>query len=129
MLKILLTYFLIGLVEYIVDIKTSKFIYKPQHHIGLLLHHIFNIFLYFGWLTNNKDILKIIIYFPIITIIAWKINNDKCIFTELINKYYGNQKYFNDFINVIGLKKLKNFQFLYTTYLLIITAIMFHKIT
>ncbi len=97
-----------------------------------LIHHIFNIFMHFGWIFNNKRILMFYLLLPVITLIHWKTNNDKCILTESVNKICGfsRNNLFNDLFNMIGLKKYKLWnQKYHYVFLIVAILITIYKIT
>lgn len=91
--------FLIGCLSYLLDKNNCG-----KANLILFTHHIINIFINFGWLSNNKILLYIYVLSPITTIIHWKLNNNKCILTELHNKACNNNIEFNDLFNMLGLK-------------------------
>lgn len=132
----LLYIFLGGLLSYLVDISTApkdyykKCIKKPEFHAKLLLHHIIVILIFFGWLSNNKYILSIYLFVPIILITHWKTNNNRCAMTETVNDMCGLDKdeYIRDFIYLIGLKKSKYYDPFYKTFLLFTFTYVLYKL-
>lgn len=75
----------------------------------LLLHHVGNCFLLYGWLFSNKMILLLHILTVIGTAIYWKLNNNRCDLTIYINRKCGFPEYapFHDLLDMSGLKGLK----------------------
>ena len=107
-------YFLIVLViasiiSYLID--TNKECADKSHKLYanavLFFHHFINIFANFGWLSNNKAILIFYLLTPIIVLIHWTTNNNKCMLTQLHNKLCNrnDSKEFNDLFNIVGMKK------------------------
>ena len=96
--KAIILIFLGGFLSYLIDIYTSptnyykKCIKKPEFHAKLLFHHIIVIFIFFGWLSNNKYLLMIYLFVPIILIMHWKTNNNRCAMTETVNSMCGLDK-------------------------------------
>ena len=89
------------------------------------IHHFISIFMSWGWLFNNKYVLLFYILFTISVILHWKTNGDKCFLTVIYNRLcgYDDQKFFNEFSGIIGLKKYKLWTN-YITYILIILYIV-----
>lgn len=100
----------ISLVSLILDLQdenTSKCV--DSHHeilYVLVIHHIFDTFLYFGWLFNEKIILLIYILTVIFIMIYWILNANRCDMTLYVDKICGwnNDVMFNDFFARFGLK-------------------------
>ena len=115
-------------------LSTLSYIFDNQKcnngNIILWSHHSLNIFANFGWLSNNKYILLIYLFAPIITIIHWLTNNNKCFLTEMHNSICKNDnKMFNDLFNIIGLKKLEWWnKWGHYLYLIIAWFITIHKV-
>lgn len=88
--------------------KKAPFIYI-QILILQYIHHFIAIFMSWGWLFNNKFILFFYILFLIGIFIHWKTNDGKCILTVIYNRLcnYNDDKLFNEFSGIIGLKKYK----------------------
>ena len=128
--------FLGGLLSYLVDISTSpkdyykKCIKNPEFHAKLLLHHIIVIFIFFGWMINNKYTLIIYLFIPVILITHWKTNNNRCAMTETVNSMCDLDKdeYIRDFIYLIGLKKSKYYDPFYKTFLLFTFIYVLYKL-
>lgn len=81
---------------------------KPKIAKVLLLHHILNVFLMYGWLFDDKKINVIHILVVIGIIFYWKFNENKCNMTVEVNRecLWNEDEPFNDLLNMIGLKKL-----------------------
>jgi len=52
----------------------------------IFLHRLINVFMYTGWIFNNKKILYTYLFFIFLLIIHWITNKNKCILTDLENK-------------------------------------------
>ena len=117
---------IVGIFFYIIDVMTMKGHYLSCQnmlvtHTTLIVHHIINIFAQFGWLSNNKYILYAYLPSPLIVILHWQTNNNKCIMTEYVNDQCNIEKgtYFRDLWFLLGIKKLKNYETIHRTYLII----------
>ena len=124
-----------GLFFYLVDIATSVGIYKVcidniLFHILSLIHHIYNVFLQFGWLSNDFMILHIYLATNILTILHWITNNDICILTKSVNNMCGfsKDKYFRDIWHFTGVKKFKYYILSRYIYIFITSMIAIYKI-
>lgn len=102
-MKNICIYIVISLIEYFIDI-----IHYPCSSITgnllLLIHHFVSIYILIGgFLFNNYYHLLFLIFI----IIHWTTNNNKCKLTVITNKYcnYNENKYFNDFSNIINQSK------------------------
>lgn len=125
-----------GILSYMIDILTSpeeyynKCINNPIFHTKLMIHHIMVIFIFFGWLSNNKYILSVYVFIPLIILIHWKTNNNRCVLTETVNNMCGLDKdeYIRDFIYLLGIKKTKYYDPLYKTLLVLIFFFVLFKL-
>jgi|688.fasta_scaffold17692_2 hypothetical protein len=124
-----------GLLFYFIDILTSGGIYKNcfdnlLFHLLSLIHHIYNVFLQFGWLSNDIIILHIYLAINILTILHWITNNDLCILTEGVNSMCGfsKNKYFRDIWYFTGIKKFKYYILSRYIYIFITSMIAIYKI-
>lgn len=72
---------------------------------SLILHHIFSIFAYFGWMLSNKTIQKIYLFTPPLLYLHWK-TYGHCYWTVLTNRQCGwdKGKNLNDLLQYLGLK-------------------------
>jgi uncharacterized membrane protein len=121
----ILTFILLGMIAYLTDIISAppgyykKCIRKPYFHLKLLFHHIIVIFILLGWLSNNRYILSVYIFIPIILIVHWRTNNNRCTLTEDVNKMCGldEDEYIRDFLYLIGVKSTKYYDTLYKSFL------------
>jgi hypothetical protein len=97
--------------SYVTDIATSDGIYKKcihSHvfHTDLFFHHLVNIFSQFGWLSSNIYVLYFYLTVPLIVLIHWKTNENRCIWTQRTNKMCDiPEGYFRDWMGLIGIKK------------------------
>lgn len=127
---------LLGILSYLLDISTapkryySKCINKTKFHLKLLLHHTIVMFIFFGWLSNNKYLLIIYVFIPFILIIHWKTNNNRCVMTEDVNNMCGLDKdeYIRDFLYIIGFKKTKYYDPVYKIFLLFTLGVVIYKL-
>jgi hypothetical protein len=73
----------------------------------LYFHHFINIFANFGWLSNDRIILITYLLAPIIVLIHWNTNNNKCILTQMHNEicHQHEDKAFDDIFNLLQIKK------------------------
>lgn len=84
--------------------------------IGLiLLHHIINIFVNFGWLFYSPILLILYIISIPVMYIHWYLNNNKCKVTSQMNNMcsWDEHTYFNDIFNMLGFKKYENWDKIY----------------
>jgi hypothetical protein len=136
MIKDLTYIILLGFLSYLADISTApknyykKCINKVNFNVKLLFHHIIIMFIFFGWLSNNKYLLVLYAFIPFILIIHWKINNNRCVMTEDINSMCGLDKdeYVRDFLYLIGFKKSKYYDPFYKTFLLFTFVYVIYKL-
>ena len=101
-------------------------------NIILYFHHFVNIFANFGWLSNNKYILYTYLLSPIIVLIHWQTNNNKCILSQLHNRLCNQHedKVFDDIFNIVQLKKYNWWNIWgHYLYLAIVMGIAIYKIT
>ena len=97
----------------------------------LYLHHLLNIFANFGWLSNTKSILIVYLIAPVVCLLHWYTNNNLCYFTQKYNDVCNLSKdaTFNDFFNIIGLKKYQWWmKYGHHIYLVICLCIAFVKL-
>jgi len=67
--------------------KYKKCIEKnPSIIYELYIHRLINVFVYFGWIFNNKAILTFHIILTFTLIIHWSTNNWECCLTNLENE-------------------------------------------
>ena len=126
---------IVGIIFYTIDILTMKGHYMNcrktvKTNSVLLIHHVINIFAQFGWISNNKYILYAYLFAPLIVLMHWKTNDNKCVLTQYVN---GNcnidQKvYFRDIWWFLGFKKLKNYDVIHKTYLITVWFVALIKL-
>ncbi len=132
----ILTFILLGMIAYLTDIISApsgyykKCINKPYFHLKLLFHHIVVMFIFFGWLSNNRYILSFYVFVPVILIAHWKSNNNRCTLTEDVNKMCGldQDEYIRDFLYLIGLKHTKYYDPVYKSFLLFSFSVVLIKL-
>ena len=101
-------------IQYIIDIQMYP-CEKLKGKILLYLHHLIDIYIYFGGFLFNPFIHLITV---IVTLIHWILNDNKCAFTQLTNTIcypeYSGYKGFNDFSRMSGLQdKYPNISYYY----------------
>jgi len=121
---------LLGLISYIYDISIDNYYNICKNnlyiHFLLLIHHIISVYIHFGWININLSNKKLYLLLLLLTIIHWKTNNNKCIFTQYINNKC-NVDVNYPFRNIIYFIGLKNNKFLYYIYLFCIFIYVFNK--
>lgn len=100
------TFFLIFLatIQFLIDL--NQFPCNSLCGLSLLsIHHILDIYIYFGGYFTNPSYHLLTI---ILLLIHWRTNNDKCFLTQWVNSVcypeYIEYKRFNDFSNMLGLQ-------------------------
>lgn len=123
-------YFIIGIISFIYDVYTGKNkLYdkckEPSYTLTLLfIHHLYASFIYFGWLSNHKNIL-ILHIFSIIFVIFLQINNEmRCPSTDIVNDNCNIKRdsYLRDFLYFFNIKK-GNTYYIYVFFSFIISFI------
>jgi hypothetical protein len=81
----------------------------------LLLHHIINVFVNFGWLLYSPILLVLYIISIPVMYVHWYLNNNTCKVTTQMNNMCGwsENTYFNDIFNILGFKKYENWDKIY----------------
>ena len=99
-------FILLTLVAFIMDYFTNECVFSYYMIMVLFLHHIINIFVYFGWIFNDKHVLFAHVIFPLLVLLHWRTNDNKCYLTQIINKHccYDDNYLFRDFTYMLGLK-------------------------
>lgn len=107
-------FFILALVGFILDIKTNNCIKEKKYksnfiYINLYFHHLLNMFLNFGWISDNPIVLKTYLILPMIVLLHWKTNKGKCAVTQQANEICGNSEneYMHDFLYLLGIKESK----------------------
>ena len=72
----------------------------------LYFHHLLAVVLYFGWLSPSRTFLGFYIVLVIVIIFHWMTNDQKCILTQIINRYcnYDDGERFHDLFYILNLK-------------------------
>ena len=127
MIKLL---FLLGFLTYMYDINIDNYyefcINNTNINFLLLIHHFISAYIHFGWIYNDKYYIIILL----LAMIHWFTNNNKCFYTEYVNKKcnINPNKPFRDIIYFSGLKNSKYYRLIYYTYLIsIIFYIVYYK--
>lgn len=117
-------FLILAIIAFILDIKTNDCIKEkrfksPLIFINLYLHHLINIFLNFGWISDDPMILKIYLVLPFIVLLHWKTNKGKCAVTQHANEICGNleNEYMHDFLYILGIKQSKYYDIIQNTIL------------
>lgn len=80
---------LAGVCFYLLDIATHTKRYEWCWNIpsqtSLLLHHIYFVFAFFGFLASDKHVLTIYVLLVIISLLHWQQNGDHCAWTQQLN--------------------------------------------
>ena len=127
-------YVIIGIVSFIADIYSGKNkLYKncknPYYTLTILLiHHLYAAFIYFGWLSNHKNIL-ILHLITVIIAIFLQINNEmRCPSTDIVNNNCNITRvsYLRDFLYFIKIKK-ENMYYVYIFISFIISCIKLYN--
>lgn len=125
-------YFILDTIQDIFSKLTMNCIRAHPHVLPfLILHHFLSGFLLGGWLFNYKPILFLHILVVIGIIIYWRNNNNRCELTIYVNKQCGwnHDKPFNDLLNLIGLKKMKDWnEYYHYLFILLGASISIYKI-
>ena len=94
------------------------------YYVILILHFLLTIFLYFGWLSNNKSVLQILFVLIIFCLIMY-ISLNGCILTKLERKLSNSDFTVVDpLLKSLGIKIDKKSRYYITLVLYIITFFM-----
>lgn len=118
--KNIVLFIFIATVQYLVDINMYP-CDKICGHIMIYIHHILDIYIYIGGFLFNPVYHLICIIF---VIIHWLTNDNKCIFTQIVNKKcypnYIEYKPFNDFSIMLGIQqRFENINYYYLLLMII----------
>jgi len=94
---------------------------------NLFIHHAISVIINFGWIFNDRRILRIYILFPILTLVHWVTNQNKCYLTQKLNYLceYTDYQYFHDFSYFLNIKWMSPF---YKCFVIAITLYkLFHR--
>lgn len=130
----ILGFIILSVIAYIMDITTNKCkkLMDALMFYLLFLHHLLTVIIYYGWLSNNKTFLWMYLFVPMIFLLYWKLNNDKCDVSVQFNENCGINKneFFHDFLYFLGIKHLvrsKLIKALYVFFCMSITLFKLHK--
>lgn len=107
-------FILVILLEIILDFsmpETMKCIRShPEVAIKLILHHVVNCFLLYGWILDNIILLWFHVLVSILVIIYWLSNSNLCDLTVDVNNVCGWKKDvpFKDLLYISGIKSIPN---------------------
>lgn len=131
----LIFYIIIGIISFIADIYSGKSkLYnnckKPTYTLLVLFfHHLYASFIYFGWLSNHKNIL-ILHIITLITAIFFQFNNEmRCPSTDIVNNNCNITRvnYLRDFLYFTKVKT-NNLYYVYVFFSFIISIIKLYKL-
>ena len=122
-------YIFIGIISFLADIYSGKDkLYKTcdEQYLTLttlFIHHVFASFLYFGWLSNHKEILRIHILSILGTLFVQSQNNSRCPSTDYVNEKCNIKRisYLRDFLFFSQIKK-KNLYDIYISISLMVSC-------
>lgn len=121
-------FILIILLEIILDFSTVDTIkcinFHPIIIYRLILHHITNCFLLYGWIFDNAILLLIHILNAISVVIYWLSNSNLCDLTVNVNDICGWKKDapFKDLLYMSGIKSIPNWNILWHYVLILLLA-------
>ena len=97
---ILLVTLILSIIFYDIDYNKCN-----KGNLILFIHHYIDIFNHIGWLSNNRTILLIYLFTPILILIHWLTNHNLCILTEIHNKICNNKidKPFNNIFHYLNI--------------------------
>ena len=128
-------YAVIGIISFIADMYSGKQkLYnnckQPVYTLLLLfLHHLYASFIYFGWLSNHKNIL-ILHIFTITTAIFIQFNNEmRCPSTDIVNHNCNITRvnYLRDFLYFTKVKT-NNLYYVYVFFSFIISVVKLYNL-
>jgi hypothetical protein len=131
--------FTLTLVSFLIDVFTnpcfSQTLDPSLHSLGMLeflyFHHLLAVVLYFGWLSPSRVFLGFYLLLIIIIIFHWMTNDQKCILTQIINRYcnYEDGERFHDLFYIFGLKSKTWFDTFIYIYLFFGFVLSLYKIS
>jgi len=97
----------------------------------IILHHFLSTFLTFGWIMNNKTVIKVYLFTLFIVIGSWQINNGLCYFTALQNDMCGcnRKKPFNHLLQLMKIKENQSNKKYYYGILIIGIIVSLYKLS
>ena len=112
----------IGLVFYIIDTSTGNADQLYLHckddkmfQTVLFCHHVINVYILFGWTSNDKTFLTIYVIFIICILGQWYLNKNKCFVTEYLSSKCKDKNYvFRNLVFYTGYKQESNTFFYYS---------------
>ena len=134
LIEIMLILF-VSIIAYSLDISSSpKGYYKScEKNIKIQLlqlgHHFLNIFAQFAWLSNDKSLLYIYAFTPLLVLLHWITNRGNCIVSTTVNKFCKIDGYeFRELFHVVEFDKYKHFSTIRYIYVLMAWMISIYKI-
>jgi hypothetical protein len=131
--------FTLTLVSFIIDVFTNPCFsqsFEPSFQLFAMLeflyfHHLLAVMLYFGWLSPSRTFLGFYILLVILIIFHWMTNNQKCILTQIINRYckYDDGERFHDLFYILNLKSKTWFDSFMYIYLFFGFVLSLYKIS
>ncbi len=126
--------FLLAFVSFLWDITHNICFQKESKSIFLYLflyfHHLLALFLYFGWLSANKNILIFYCFTVFLIFLHWMTNDQKCVLTQIVNYFCGadDREGFHDIFYFIQIKQKDWFNIFIYSYLIFGFMISVYKI-
>lgn len=121
--------------SFLLDVQTNPCIQDKKYtsvnvFAILFVHHVLNVFVNFGWLLNDVNLLKLYVMTPVIVALHWATNDNKCIVTQWVNRMCGNPdtEYLHDLLYMVGFKDLKYYDPLHYSYLAIGVGLSIYKL-
>ena len=105
-------FYLLLLAEVFVDFMRDEtrtcMLSNPYIIAPILIHHVFNAFLLFGWLIPNVAVSYIHIFTVFFTIFYWKWRYNRCDLTMYVNRIcrWNKDEPFYDLLAYFGVKRL-----------------------
>ncbi len=96
----------VGLLGYASDYLMNRKNYSQcstiSTQISLALHHVFATFINFGWLSNNQQILYVLLIIIPLIMLHWITNNNQCLWSQQVRNSCGNKEEFNSILRQVG---------------------------
>jgi len=118
--------------ETVICIKNQTTFLKQLKLLFIIgFHHIISIFLIFGWIFYNKNILILYILINIITIVSWMFNKGLCYITVIQNIIcnWEEKKPFNHIFSILNIPINENTRIYFKSYTLVCMLYAIYKIS
>lgn len=131
-------FFIVATIQFLIDINEFPCKVGPNDNLFyglslLYIHHVLDIYIYFGGYFTNPLYHLITI---VILLIHWITNDDKCFLTQWVNAVCypeyslipNNYKRFNDFSNMLGIQdKYPNIHYYYVIFMICYDLLRIYK--